>query len=134
MKIHATRLRPGQELEESIKRLADEKDINAGFIISCVGSLKTAMIRFAERPEATRIDGPLEIIQLSGTFSKEGIHLHMSVSDQEGRVIGGHVKKGCVVHTTAEIIIGEDEDKIFMRIPDEETGYKELQVQEKRKG
>jgi predicted DNA-binding protein with PD1-like motif len=43
-------------------------------------------------------------------------------------VIGGHVKEGCVVHTTAELVIGELEEFIFARELDRETGFDELVV------
>lgn len=41
-----------------------------------------------------------------------------------------HVKEGCIVHTTAEIVIGEIQNKIFVRELDKDTGFKELNIQE----
>jgi len=48
------------------------------------------------------------------------------VSDAEGRVLGGHAAPGCVVRTTAEILIAELPDWRFARTLDARTGYAEL--------
>ena len=47
-----------------------------------------------------------EIVSLVRTLS-DGGHLHTSLSDSQGRVIGGHVMEYMIVFTTAEIIIGD---------------------------
>jgi len=39
-------------------------------------------------------------------------------------VIGGHIVDGCIVRTTAEIVIVELSDLEFRREPDAQTGYK----------
>jgi predicted DNA-binding protein with PD1-like motif len=70
-----------------------------------------------------------EIVSLVGTLSTHGIHLHISISDKDGKTIGGHLEKGCLIYTTAEIVIGVSEDFIFVRTVDENTGYKELEIQ-----
>lgn len=69
-----------------------------------------------------------EIVSLVGTVSTNGTHLHMSFSDNEGTVRGGHLKEGTIVHPTAEIVIGIDEDVVMTREMDEETGFTELVV------
>jgi predicted DNA-binding protein with PD1-like motif len=63
-----------------------------------------------------------------GTLSLHGIHLHISISDKNGKTIGGHLVEGCIIYTTAEIVIGTSEDFIFMRAVDQNTGYKELEI------
>lgn len=57
-----------------------------------------------------------------------GTHLHMSFSDSEGIVHGGHLKEGTVVHPTAEIVIGVDGNIEMKREMDEATGFTELVV------
>ncbi len=47
----------------------------------------------------------------------------------EGQTIGGHVLEGCIVRTTAEIVVGELADFTFSRKMDEESGYRELVIQ-----
>lgn len=45
-----------------------------------------------------------------------------------GTVIGGHLMKGCIIRTTAEITITEAIDLTFKREYDDSTGYDELSV------
>ncbi len=69
-----------------------------------------------------------EIVSLIGTLSDKKCHLHISLSDGDGKVIGGHLKKGCTIYTTAEIVIGELPGLEFTREPDKSTGFVELIV------
>jgi predicted DNA-binding protein with PD1-like motif len=128
MHIHAFRLRPKQDLKEEIARFARERGIQAGFIITCVGSLQRAAIRFANQNETTILEGKYEIVSLVGTLEKDGLHLHISLSDSQGAMVGGHLQDGSLVYTTAEIVIGEATGLIFRRVFDAETGYPELVV------
>jgi uncharacterized protein len=130
MKTHALRLGPGDDLKIRLREFVKSNDIRAGNIITCVGSLKKATLRLAD--ETTKeYNNPFEILSLVGTLSKDGIHLHISVSDEKGLTTGGHVKEGCIIHTTAEIVIGENEDMIFSRDFNKETGFKELTISER---
>lgn len=72
-----------------------------------------------------------EIVSLMGTLSEDDVHLHLSVSDEEGKTIGGHLKNGCIVNTTAEICILALDDYKFTREFDENTSYDELVVNKK---
>ena len=97
-------------------------------MLSCVGSLRQAAIRFANQPEGTVFEQPLEIVSLEGTLSQHGVHLHIAVSDSKGQVIGGHLMDGSTIYTTAEIVLGIKPDTIFKREIDPLTGYKELKI------
>jgi len=74
-------------------------------------------------------NGLFEIVSAEGTVSREGIHVHHAIADTDGTVYGGHLLEGFIVHTTAEIGIIKSK-KIFKRIYDPKTGYKELFVQD----
>jgi len=129
MKIFAIRLKPNQDLKESLKNFVTSNNIEAGFILTTVGSLKQATLRFANQNDSKVLQDKFEIVSLVGTLSTHGIHLHISISDKDGKTIGGHLEKGCLSYTTAEIVIGVSEDFIFVRTVDENTGYKELEIQ-----
>ena len=43
-------------------------------------------------------------------------------------VFGGHLRPGCLVNTTAEIVLAELPDTVFTRERDEATGYEELAI------
>lgn len=123
------RLEPGDDLKQRIDRLAWERGWRAGCVVTCVGSLQVAHIRFADQSDITRVQGPLEIVSLSGTVASfGGSHLHIAVSDDKGRVLGGHLKEGSIIRTTAEIVIGIMEGFAFHREIDPQTGYPELIV------
>jgi predicted DNA-binding protein with PD1-like motif len=126
------RLKDGDLLKESIERLAEANGIKAGVLLSVVGSLKNAVLRMAGSTADNQIikkwAGDFEIVAGTGTFSADGCHLHAALSDKDGNVIGGHLKDGCVVNTTAEIVIGILEGVSFRRLHDAGTGFKELSV------
>ncbi len=75
-----------------------------------------------------KIEGPLEIVSCTGTLSPDGCHIHASVSDREGRCYGGHLKEGCPVFFTIEVVIGILENVEYTRVPDTETGFDELEA------
>ena len=127
------RLNPGQDLKKDIQKLVTEKQIKAGWISTCVGSLTNYNIRFANQPNGSEGSGHLEIVSLTGTVSVNGSHLHISISDSTGKTTGGHLMDGCIVYTTAEIVILSSNELVFKREKDETTGWQELLVEEKRK-
>ena len=130
MKTVAKRLTDGQDLLLEIQKLLADNDITAGVILSAVGSLKTSKIRVPIIDGEVKYISPqnLEIDNLHGTVSVNGCHLHISVSDITGAVMGGHLKEGCIVRTTCELVVGVLEDTVFKREPDPETGFDELVV------
>ena len=130
-KVYAFRLKPGEDLRKSIEAFVKEKNIIAGWINTCVGSLTDYTIRFANQQEGSSGSGHFEIVSLTGTVSVSGSHLHISISDSEGKTIGGHLLEGCKIYTTAEIVIGSTTAYEFKRMKDGTTEWDELQVNEK---
>lgn len=128
MNILPIRLKPNQDLKHSLKDVATLHQIQAGFIVTTVGSLRQAALRFAGQTESQYFSQPFEIISLVGTVSIFGLHLHIALADAEGNVIGGHVQPGCIIYTTAEIVIGVSSEYQFNRCLDAETGYLELEI------
>jgi predicted DNA-binding protein with PD1-like motif len=130
-KVYIFRLKPGEDLRNSIEAIVKEKNIEAGWINTCVGSLTDYTIRFANQQEGLRDSGHFEIVSLTGTVSVNGSHLHISISDSTGKTIGGHLLEGCKIYTTAEIVIGSTTAYELTRKKDGTTEWKELQVNEK---
>ena len=130
MDADVLRLAPGDDLrlalEARFRELMLTRGVNAACVVSAVGSLSAAVLRFAAQPQGTPIDGALEIVSLSGTLSLDGPHLHAAIADAQGRMLGGHVLAGCTVRTTAEIVLGLLPGWEFRRAPDARTGYAEL--------
>ena len=128
LRILAIRLRPGQDLRKGIEDLVKERNIRAGFVMTAVGSLQSATIRLADQKEPTKVAGKFEIVSLVGTLGPDGVHLHVSIADKEGKTIGGHLVEGCLIYTTAEIVIGDARGLTFSREQDEQTGFNELRI------
>jgi len=131
MKILSFRLRPGQDLKEELDKLVQQQHIEAGAVLTCVGSLTDLTLRLANQDGPSRWQGHFEIVSLVGTLSTNGSHVHLSVSDSTGRTLGGHLLAGCKIYTTAEIVVGILPDVVYVREPDPTFGYKELVVKKK---
>jgi uncharacterized protein len=128
MRTLATRLRPGQDLKRELLALTAREGVRAGWVLTCVGSLSRATMRLAGGAELADIEGDLEIVALVGTLSPDGNHLHLAVADARGATYGGHLAEGCLVRTTAELVIAADDHLEFGREHDPGTGYDELVV------
>ncbi len=122
------RLHPGQDLKIEIDRLINTYEIEAACILTCVGSLTTAVLRFANQKTSERLDGHFEIVSLTGVLSRHGSHYHIAIADERGTSYGAHLMNGCKVYTTAEIVIGIIPNCSFLRTLDPQTGYPELEV------
>jgi predicted DNA-binding protein with PD1-like motif len=132
-KTYVFRLLPGQDLKKEIQAFADKNNIEAGWICTCVGSLTDFHLRFANKKAGTKGSGFFEIVSLSGTVSRNGSHLHISISDGEGKTIGGHLLEGNIIYTTAEIVLQATDEFLFTRENDNNTGYPELKVERKKR-
>ena len=55
--------------------------------------------------------------------------MHINISDSTGKTIGRHLLKGCIVYTTAEIIIQSTTELNFKREKDGSTPWEELQIE-----
>ena len=129
--IHAIRLKPGEDLKAGIEKLLKEKNIEAGWISTCVGSLTKYNLRFANQSDGSSREGHFEIVNLTGTVSINGSHLHLAISDSTGATIGGHLLDGNIIYTTAELVISFTEKYQFTRMKDGTTPWEELQIKEK---
>ncbi len=132
MKPFPVRLTPGQDLRASLEAAVLSQNCRAAFVLSGIGSLSTAGIRLAGAEQPTRLTESMEILTLSGTVTaggdKTGSHMHMAISTANGQVLGGHVAPGCIVLTTAEVLLALLPDWQFTREPDSLTGYDELVI------
>ena len=133
MQAFTFRLKAGQDLFDEIETVVAEKNIEAGCVLSAVGSLTHATLRLANREHYSEYDGHFEIVSMTGTISVYGSHLHMSISDGNGKTIGGHLVPGCKIYTTAEMVLGIFEDVVYKREFAEDSGYEELDIKPRRK-
>lgn len=128
MSIHCFRLRRGDDLRRSLEEYARAHAIGAAAVLSGVGCLSRAVIRDASGVAVHTLDEPLEIVSLMGTLSRERLHLHIALAREDLTTVGGHLKEGCVVNTTCEVVLQELPGVAFGRVWDQETGYEELDI------
>jgi uncharacterized protein len=128
MRTHTFRLKPQQDLFDEIETFLSAHSIEAGCVLSSVGSLTHATLRLANREHYNEYEGHFEIVSLNGTVSVHGSHLHIAISDGAGKTIGGHLVSGCKIYTTAEVVIAELDDVVYKREFAEDSGYDELSI------
>ena len=122
------RLKPGDDLLVKLREFIQSEQIEAAFIASCVGSLSQVSLRYAGKKEAVIRQQSFDVISLVGTAEVTGKHIHLSISDENGVVTGGHVMEGCIVRTTLEIVVGALDNCKYKRELCELSGNNELTV------
>jgi predicted DNA-binding protein with PD1-like motif len=140
---HPIRLKPGDDLVPAIEAAAavamSTSKTSSAFVLTAVGSLEKTTLRMANAcrkngeeslsNEIREWDERMEVVSLVGTLSPSGKHLHMSLSDKDGLVVGGHLVGGRVF-TTMELVLGTIQNVAFQRDMDDATGYRELVVKQ----
>jgi len=130
-KIHVFRVKPGQELLDSISRYCQENRVSSGTIIGIIGSVENAKLNFLKalpgKYDSVDYSGPLEIVCAQGSVAVKDdtliIHIHIQLSGQD-ICSGGHLAKA-TIFSTAEVTLGEL-DYQLRRQTDSYTGLNEL--------
>lgn len=133
------RVLPGFDVIEGIEEACRKLGITSGAIISCIGSLQRASVLVAVPlnnkigagySEPRDLEGPLELLSGQGTIGREeegniSIHMHVVISDKEGRLHGGHLIKGQnQVLITCEVMLARIEGIRIVRGYDPEVDMK----------
>lgn len=98
-------LAAGADVRATLEDLAFRQR-RQGFVLSVVGNLSQAAFQCPGNHSPTVLLGELEIITLTGTLTPQGVHLHLSFSDGECQVWGGHLEPGSVVLRGADLLVG----------------------------
>ena len=124
---YAVRLDPGDEIAESLKKLAENENITCGIIrgLGAADRADVALYDIAAREYHTRVfEEPMEISSLEGNITrKEGevyLHLHITLCDAGQNAHGGHLRS-CRISATGEIFVTALEGELG-RKADEVTG------------
>lgn len=110
------KLDPGTDLRLSLEAYG-LNNVKKGFVLGVIGDLTKATFQCPGRPKPTVLEGPLEIITLNGTISSSGVHLHLSLSDYDCQVWGGHLEPGTIIKKSAEILVGSIENNFTDKFP-----------------
>ncbi len=143
-RVVVMRLGPGEDILPTIVRIADEAGVRQAVILGGAASLRQAHLRNVRRyPEDfpitdevrvfSMIDGPLELLSLSGNISRTAdgasyIHCHAAVSTgkPDALAYGGHLLPDTTVFSTAELSLVEVVGCDILRLDDAETMVSEL--------
>ena len=126
--VHCFRLTRGTDLKEALLLYASEHRLRAAAVVSAVGCVLRWNYRDASGCAVKQGDSHAEILSVHGTLYDAGCHLHIALAGEDGAAFGGHLMEGCIVNTTAEIVLLEFDGYAFSRAYDETTGYDELFV------
>ncbi len=102
-------LEPGDDVRVCLETLAAHQK-RRGFVLSVVGNLAQAAFQCPGKTRSTVLRGEFEIITLTGTLAPEGVHLHLSFSDGDCQVWGGHLEPGSLVLKGADLLVGWFDD------------------------
>jgi len=131
IKAHVIRLLPDMDLYQELIKYLKNNCIKAACIVSCVGSLKKINLRTATGYNFIKREEFFEIVSLTGSISCDRCHLHICLSDKNGKTIGGHLMRDeNIVFTTAEIVLGEFPNLIFSEEMCDKSGWPELKINE----
>lgn len=124
---YLVRLQKGEELIESILKLAREENISLGRVSGLAALDKVQISLYAADTKEyliKELTGDMEIVSLEGNIAeKDGeayLHLHGSVAHDDNIVYGGHMHLA-QVSVTAELIVDVIDGKVDRQY-DEETG------------
>lgn len=126
MIFHCLRLHCGEDLMLAIQKVCEEKEIDAGVVLSAVGCISEGRVRDASGVTIRQITEDCEIVSLNGTVSRQRCHLHIALSKEDMSTIGGHLCTGCIINTTCELIIGQIPNVCYGVEQDAQTGYDEI--------
>ena len=145
-RVVVIRLTPGTDLLEGIQAACEKYQIRNGVIINAIGSLDG--VRFCNvepLPEKKCGYGYGRVLSLNETIELTGaggvicsdasgninLHIHISMSDKNGKAYGGHLVEGTKVLMTADIVLGEIEDISMLRELDPDMDVYLLSPQQK---
>jgi len=115
----------GADLKVFLEQTAKQLKIKTA-VITCIGAVKRASLAYYDQARKIYLpphefNGPHEIVSCTGNISlkegKEFAHLHLVLSDEDGKAFGGHV-------ASAEIFAAE----VYLKVFDGEL-HREMDVQ-----
>ena len=95
----------GVDVYNSLNELHRHQN-STSFLISAVGDLSRVSFKCPLNNQAKIFEKKLEIITLSGYIRSTKSHLHISASDENCSVFGGHLLPGSIVLKSLDVLIG----------------------------
>ena len=95
----------GVDVYNSLNELHRDHE-STSFLISAVGDLSKVSFKCPLNDKPVIFEKKLEIITLSGYLRSNESHIHISASDENCRLFGGHLLAGTIVHKSLDVLIG----------------------------
>ena len=105
MEHYFFKLSSGADICNSLNELQINND-STSFLLSAVGDLSKVSFKCPLNQKPIILEKKLEIITLSGYLKSNESHIHISVSDDNCSVFGGHLLSGTLVHKSLDLLIG----------------------------
>lgn len=126
--VHLLRLEQGSDLVDAITAYATSEGIHAAWF-TYLGAVSRAALRYYDQSAKVyrdfTIDAHLEVLSGVGNVSlRDGVpfvHTHAAFGDADGKALGGHLDRGCVVFSI-EARLEELTGDAPVRLPDVATG------------
>jgi predicted DNA-binding protein with PD1-like motif len=142
-RIIVGRLHPGSDLIEGLEAACDAHGVEFAAVLACYGSLSSSGFKFLQIPEGEDrarlvdivLDKRLEFMGGQGLVciapdKSRATHLHGSVSDETGSVMGGHFTTGQnPVYNNMDFVLQELLGVRLVRTHDPVTNTVEMQVE-----
>lgn len=125
----------GDDFHECIERVAREKDIRSGAILSGVGTFDRARIHhithtgFPSDDKFVEIEGPVELCSVDGIIADHKPHMHCTMALRGDELFAGHLEPGCHVLYLAEVVIARFAGRSLVRDRHPEHGTPRLTTQ-----
>ena len=129
--VIALRLDRDEDVLASVAKVAKDRDIHTGVIISGIGTLDRARLHhithtdYPPKDAFVEYEGPIELLSIDGIIADYVPHLHTCISIKETTYMG-HLEPGCRVLYLAEIAIGRLAGVRLCRRQHPETGVNQL--------
>lgn len=112
------RFEPGEEILTGLKSFCDNENVKLA-TVQAIGAINKVIIGFYDLSKKEyfprTITGDHEITSLNGTITEMNdsayIHLHITIADEENKVIGGHLNEA-IVSATCEMVVTEISGKV----------------------
>ena len=107
------RMDRGDDFLDTLQERLRHHGVRHGVVMSVVATLERCVLHQAQgtgmpiQEKQLVLDGPVEVMQISGIVADGTPHLHASVADRDGRAYGGHLDPGSRVLYLAEVSILE---------------------------
>jgi predicted DNA-binding protein with PD1-like motif len=127
-------MQPGEDFHECIEKVAEQKGIQAGAILSGIGTFDKARIHhivdteFPATDKFVQIEGPVELCSVDGIIADYKPHMHCSMALRGGELFSGHLEPGCRVLYLAEVVIARLSGAELERDEHPEFGTPRLKV------